>query len=81
MCLSGNDISGVLDSDAYAVHEIVGVLRAIEAVAYIDKESTCEVCLEREGGVDAAHVVASVVHVYAYANANCEYRCANLATQ
>ena len=59
-----------LESDAEAVHHIVGVLVAIEAVAHIEEEALGEKGLERELGVDATHIVASLVEVEAKTGTN-----------
>ena len=56
-----------LESDAEAVHHIVGVLVAIEAVAHVEEEALGEKGLERELGVDTTHIVALFVEVYTYA--------------
>lgn len=69
-----------LESDAEAVHHIVGVLVAIEAVAHIEEEALGEKGLERELGVDATHIVASLVEVESKAGANSKDRGLYLAT-
>ena len=58
----------------------MGVLRAVEAVAHIEKECACDVSLKREGGIEATHVVAHIVHIDAKACAHGEDGGANLAT-
>lgn len=56
-----------LESNAEAVHHIVGVLVAIEAVAHIEEEALGEKGLKRKLCIETAHIVALFVEVYTYA--------------
>ena len=46
-----------LESDAEAVHHIVGVLVAVEAIAHIEEEALGEKGLKRELGVESYNTV------------------------
>ena len=69
-----------LESDAETVHHIVGVLVAIEAVAHVEEEALGEKGLKRKLGVDATHIVTSLVEVESEAGANSKDRGLYLAT-
>ena len=59
----------------------MGVLRSVEAIAEVQKEGACDEGLEREGGVEARRVVATLMQVDAKTCAEGEDWGINLASE